>query len=224
MFIPTPGVSSEVDWFMFIKPFSFDMWICVVSTISFVPLIWYLMSRCNEATSEGGLSDCYHSSITLFCQQGSEYEPTKVSLRIVLLILATFSLVIVESFGATLTSFFAVVRFSLPFRDLNGLYYNSDYNIGTLKGTSTDSTFRDGNDVQRKVYNERYVNMDSLQEAYDYLKTKPKYAFAFDTNTMASEFGHLCDIMEIRSHVIREGKYVFYARKDYEYLDLINYQ
>ena len=147
-----------------------------------------------------------------------------MSLRIVLLIFATFSLVVVESFGATLTSIFAVVKLSLPFQDLNGLYYNSDFKIATLKGTSTDSTFRDGNDVQRKVYNERYLNIDSLQEAYDYLKTKPKYAFAYDSNAMAAEFGHLCDVMEIRSHVIREAKYVFYARKDYEYLDLINYQ
>ena len=162
--------------------------------------------------------------VTLYVFSGSEYEPSKLSLRIVLLILATFSLVIVESFGATLTSIFAVVKFSLPFRDLNGLYYNSDFKIGTLKGTSTDSTFRDGNEVQRKLYNERYLNIESLQKAYDYLKTKPRYAFAFDSNTMAAEFGQFCDVMEIRSHVIREAKYVFYARKDYEYLELINYQ
>ena len=72
MFIPTPGASSELDWFMFIKPFSLDMWICIAATILFVPLIWYIMHKCIKVTNEGGLWDCFYSSITLFCQQGKD--------------------------------------------------------------------------------------------------------------------------------------------------------
>ena len=72
MFIPTPGASSELDWFMFFKPFSWDMWISIVTTICLVPFLWYLMHRCIEDTNEGGLSDCFYSAFALFCQQGNK--------------------------------------------------------------------------------------------------------------------------------------------------------
>ena len=65
--------------------------------------------------------------------------------------------------------------------------------------------------------------MNSVKEAFEYLKSKPKYAFMWDTDSMDAMIGQSCDIIEVKKHTIDLNRWVMYMRKGYPYKNLFNH-
>ena len=80
-------------------------------------------------------------SIGLLCSQGNTYEIPKLSAKIVLLVILVCSLVLNASYSANLTSLLYAKKLVLPFRDQESLFYESKYDIGTVRDTTYYTAF-----------------------------------------------------------------------------------
>ena len=65
--------------------------------------------------------------------------------------------------------------------------------------------------------------MNSVEDAIEYLKSKPKYAFMWDTDSMDAKIGQSCDIIEVKKYTIDLNRWVMYMRKGYPFKDLFNH-
>ena len=73
---------------------------------------------------------------------GTECEPKRFSTRIAFLTVFLASLVTFSAYSASLTSFLAVVKVSIPFEDLKSMYESTNYRVGSLGGTAFDDLFK----------------------------------------------------------------------------------
>ena len=72
---------------------------------------------------------------------GATEDPEKTSTRIAFLTTFVGGLLLYSSYSASLTSFLAIVQVAYPFVDLHSLYYQSDFEIGSVGGTVMDNYF-----------------------------------------------------------------------------------
>ena len=96
-----------------------------------VPLVWKISQYLSDPREKVKITELFEGSLFILLQQGSEFVPTKISSKIVLLSIAVFSLVFVEFYSCDLFASFAVTRFKLPFQDMFQLY-QSEYKMGGL--------------------------------------------------------------------------------------------
>ncbi len=73
---------------------------------------------------------------------GSSLEPRQSSLRCTLVTVFFTSSLIFAAYSAAFTSFLAVFRVKLPFDSFRTLYSQTDYKVGSLRGTAYDDVFR----------------------------------------------------------------------------------
>ncbi len=64
-----------------------------------------------------------------------------LSSRIAFLTIFGSALVIYASYGASLTSFLAISKVSLPFDSLSNLYYKTSFKMGSIPGTMFEDIF-----------------------------------------------------------------------------------
>ena len=110
---------------------SWDVWIALISLLLIVPLVWKISQYSSDPTENVKIIELFEGSLFILLQQGSEFLPTKISSKIVLLSIAVFSLVFVEFYSCDLFASFAVTQFKLPFQDMFQLY-QSEYKMGGL--------------------------------------------------------------------------------------------
>ena len=73
---------------------------------------------------------------------GSLISPNQSSQRALLMTLELMCLIIFGAFTAGLYSSLAVVKNQLPFKDLTDLYENSNFKVGTVKGSIYEYNFK----------------------------------------------------------------------------------
>ena len=59
-----------------------------------------------------------------------------MSTRLVFLLMMVASVVIFENYAASFTAFLSVVKLSVPFSNLEELYSQTDYRLGSISGMS----------------------------------------------------------------------------------------
>ena len=130
LYIPITKEKS-LDFTLFIRLVSWDVWIALISLLVTVPLVWKISQYSSDPTENVKITELFEGSLFILLQQGSEFMPTKISSKIVLLSIAVFSLVFVEFYSCDLFASFAVTQFKLPFQDMFQLY-QSEYKMGGL--------------------------------------------------------------------------------------------
>jgi hypothetical protein len=73
--------------------------------------------------------------------KGTEFEPIFTSTRLVFFCIMISNVVFFEYYSASYTSFMSVVKIASPFETVEDLYTKTNYNIGSLKGTSFKTQF-----------------------------------------------------------------------------------
>ena len=74
--------------------------------------------------------------------QGAEHTPDFLSTRIIFAMIFFGCVIIFQNFSASYTSFLAVITEKQPFTDLQTLYQDTDFTIGTPEGWATIEMFR----------------------------------------------------------------------------------
>ena len=121
---------DSIDLTLFIRLVSWDVWTSLVALMIVTTVSWTISEHFLDPR-EVSSTTLLESSLFILLQQGSEFDPTTISSRIILLSIAIFSAVFVEFYSCDLFASFAVTSFKLPFQDFSQLY-NSEYRLGSL--------------------------------------------------------------------------------------------
>ena len=121
---------DSIDLTLFIRLVSWDVWTSLVALMIVTTVSWTISEHFFDPR-EVSSTTLLESSLFILLQQGSEFDPTTISSRMILLSIAIFSAVFVEFYSCDLFASFAVTSFKLPFQDFSQLY-NSEYKLGSI--------------------------------------------------------------------------------------------
>ena len=219
--------SQDVSWSTLVKPFSNWTWIVTLTMVFLSSLIisitYYINKRGSNVDVEhpnnfGLIMTLFMSLASLF-QQGIEYEPRKNSTRIATITMLFTALVVYAAYSASLTSFLAIFKTSMPFSDLESMYIKTSYKIGGARFYG--DLFKRGNELDKSIFKDRYEVVDSVNDG---LQKAIDEEFAFIKNSEALDFlvGQKC------SHIIVPNKIAdfiiaFVIKKNSPYKNMFNY-
>ena len=156
LFVKFP--KRDASWTTFLDPFTPVVWsalFLLFVTLSFALSITYKFGQEHSINQDS--FTFWNAPLVVwssFVAQGSPVEPKTTSTKIVFLIAFLLGLINLSSFNATLTSYLAVFKVSLPFDNLEGIFA-SDFTIGGIRGAIIDSFFTAPNgSVKKRIANE----------------------------------------------------------------------
>ena len=134
----------EASWTTFIDPFHGYVWISLLFLLLAVTLSFYASYYLGPEKVINKHSFTFsHAPFVVWCSmiaQGTSLEPKSTSTKIIFLLCFLLGLMVVSSFNATLTSYLAVFKLSLPFKTLGGIF-DTEYTIGGISGATYDGFF-----------------------------------------------------------------------------------
>ena len=227
MYIRIP--SQSAGWGTFVNPFSTNLWIATTMMMFagsiIISITYYIHRKFSyvdlEYPNSFGINMALFLSFSSLFQQGIEYEPKRFSTRIATITIFFATLVVFAAYSASLTSFLAVFKVSLPFTDLESMYYGTNYKIGSIRNTAFDNLFKMGNELDQKIYNDRQGFVGSVDEGL--LKAdNEEFAFLWDSGTMDFLIGQKCSHIAIPKTVLN-AVIAFVIKKNLPYRSMFNY-
>ena len=227
MYIRIP--SQSAGWPTFVYPFSTKLWIATVmimfSGSLIISITYYVHRRCFyvdlEYPHSFGINMALFLSFSSLFQKGIECEPKTFSTRIATITIFFATLVVFAAYSASLTSFLAVFKVRLPFTDLESMYYRTDYKIGSIHNTAFDNLFKLGNELDKKIYNDRQNFVGSVDEGI-FKSANEEFAFLWDAGTMDFLIGQKCSHIAIPKAVVHDV-IAFAIKKNLPYTNMFNY-
>lgn len=148
-------------------------------------------------------------------------EPSSISTKVAILTIFLTSLVINVMYNASLTSFLAVHKATLPYKDLQELYLHTNHKVATVEGSSYLDLLRSGCDIDKKIYAERLVRVKNVKEGVE-KSLEGNTAFLWSTQTVYHLIGQTCTHSQLpRCFHTSTGAWA--VRKDFPYTGFINY-
>ena len=227
MYIPIP--SQDAGWSTFVNPFSFKLWIATVLMMFLGSIIisvtYYTHKHASridvEYPNSFNINTALFLSFAALFQQGMEFEPKRFSTRISIITILFATLVVFAAYSASLTSFLAVFKVSLPFEGIESMYYETNYKMGSIRNTAFDNMFRLGNELDRKIYKERQEYVGSVSEGLE-KSMNEEFAFLWDSGTMDFLIGQKCSHIAIPKTVLN-SVIAYVIKKDSPYTNMFNY-
>ncbi len=117
---------------------TFVLMSAVICGVMYFILTWFNAKHDNVNDTDAAVDSNLSTMIVIhgLLLQGVSEAPERTSLRIVMLTVFLIGVVLMAAYSACLTSFLAVKVQTLPFKDDKTLYYDSDYNLLTMSGSS----------------------------------------------------------------------------------------
>ena len=174
-----------------------------------------------EYPNSFGINMALFLSFSSLFQQGIEYEPKRLSTRVAAITIFFSTLVVFAAYSASLTSFLAIFKVSLPFTDLESMYHGTNYKIGSIRNTAFDNMFKQGNDLDKKIFKYRQEYVGSVGEGLEKSNIE-EFAFLWDSGTMDFLIGQKCSHIAIPKTVLTSV--IAYAiKKNSPYTNMFNY-
>ena len=137
----------------FIEPYSYGIWMslfaCIIVFSMLWPIIWKILLRDQNLNNDMHLKNdglTFQLSLfivlALFFQKASPYEPTSISMRILLGTIAYLSMVNFTAYSADLISAQMTAKVDFPFNSYHSFYYDTNYKFGQVSGTNFDELFQ----------------------------------------------------------------------------------
>lgn len=114
----------------YLQPFEEELWRAIALIFAIGSILTLLVEKFLKSKNRS-LVDNVFLVFELFCSQTGNEEMETISLRIVGLSMGIIGMVIVNSFGAVITSFIAVHNFEIPFTNLDQFLENGQYKLMT---------------------------------------------------------------------------------------------
>ena len=219
--------SQVADWYTFVNPIRKHGWFIIFALIfccSVMLQIAYYFSRTKTNCERYSLNvlRTTFETMAVLTQQGSELIPIANSTRLTFITIYVISVIVFALYSASLTSFLLVIKLGQPFDDLETLYRDTDYKIGSVSGTLYPATwYQQGDELEQRVYRERYEEVPSIKAGLEKALTE-NYAFVWDEVVIDQRVGLCC------SHIsppkpTYDTYMVNLFKKDYEYQEYINH-
>ena len=174
-----------------------------------------------EYPNSFGINMALFLSFSSLFQQGIEYEPKRFSTRIATVTFFFTSLVVFVAYSASLTSFLAIFKVTLPFTDLETMYHGTNYKIGSIRNTAFDNIFKHGNDLDKKIFKDRQEYVGSVTEGLDKSNVE-EFAFLWDSGAMDFQIGQKCSHIAIPKTVLT-SVLAYAIKKNSSYTNMFNY-
>ncbi|KAK2151102.1 hypothetical protein LSH36_375g02036, partial [Paralvinella palmiformis] len=126
---------SKNNWRIYLDPFGWDVWTCVLASVPAAAIILWAFHRLSAEYEDvekrkqmGQLDESMWYSFGTLLTQGSDILPSAQSGRFVVGFWLMYCLVVVASYSGNLVAFFTVSNPALPFTNLKEVLA-SDYKI-----------------------------------------------------------------------------------------------
>ena len=227
MYIPIPSQAAGLS--TFVNPFTNQLWLVttlmiLVSSV-IISITYYIHIYVSyediDYPNNFGINMALFLSFASLCQQGIEYEAKRFSTRIATMTIFFATLVVFAAYSASLTSFLAIFKVEMPFSDLETMYYGTNYKIGSIRNTAFDNLFKAGNDLDKKIFEDRQDYVGSVDEGLE-KSNNEEFAFLWDSGTMDFLIGKKCSHIAIPKTVLN-AVIAFVIRKNSPYTNMFNY-
>ena len=149
-------------------------------------------------------------------------EPKSSSTKVAFLTIFSASVVLFGMYSASLTSFLAVMKLTMPFSDLYDLFKNTDYRLAIMDESATMQKLKTGTEIERKIHAERVDSIESLDEGIEKIMAG-EVAVLWDNTPMAVKVGHSCEVARAQT-CFYFATIVFVTQKELPYKGVISYR
>ena len=126
-----------------------SLFACIIVFSILWPIIWKILLKDQNLNNDMHLKNdglTFQLSLfivlALFFQKASPYEPTSISMRILLGTIAYLSMVNFTAYSADLISAQMTAKVDFPFNNYHSFYYDTKYQFGQVSGTNFDELFQ----------------------------------------------------------------------------------
>ena len=88
------------------------------------------------------------SNIFLNNRLGTEYDPQRGATRVALLSILAMMVIIFACYSAQMTAVLSVANVVMPFENVQGMYRDTNYKVGSVENTAFDNLFN----VRKSVF------------------------------------------------------------------------
>ncbi|CAJ0596382.1 unnamed protein product [Cylicocyclus nassatus] len=215
---------TETDWFMFLWPLSWEVWLCTFASYVITSVALWLIAKItpfeklvhNNETGRWDRVDnqfsfrnsCWFTVCSLM-QQGSELSPRAPSMRVATAVWWFFTMILLSSYTANLAAFLTTQRMLTPIENADDLSSQTKIKYGTLGRGSTMSFF---NESKIETY-ERMWKLMSSNPAYFVNSSKEgiarvkssDYAYLMESSMLEYAVERDCELMQIGGLLDQKG-------------------
>ena len=134
--------------------------------------------------------------------QGSVLEPKSVSSKMVFLTIFLFSIIIITSFSAKMTSLLAYVKINPEIESLEDII-GSDFKICTVQGTTEADLFKKAKDgtIFKQVFDDKILDnqgsfVETVDQALEKIKNE-KYVFFYSKASVINQINDKCEVLSL---------------------------
>ncbi|XP_067000651.2 glutamate receptor ionotropic, kainate 2 [Anabrus simplex] len=218
---------GETNLFSFLDPFSFDVWIYLVTATLGISAVLFITSRTTpyewdnphpctsdpeELENNFTLVNCLWFSMGSILGAGCDILPRAVSTRMVAGWWWFFALIVVASYTANLAAFLTVAKMEAPLKGVDDLAKQNKIKYGTYKSGSTAAFFQNSNvsSYQRiwavMVQTRPEVFTKGNAEGVDRVKKeKGDYAFFMESTSIEYQMERDCDLVKVGGELDSKG-------------------
>ena len=139
--------------------------------------------------------------------------------------MAFFATITFEAYCANLIAILLNTKVTLPFDSWNNLYHDTDYTIGYVEGTFLDESFKNGNEIMKKMYNERWLAFTDYEGLAKYAEKNSDYAMINEDDFINDYYGiESCQFYAMDNLKIADVSIAMYAQKNSPFTKIINYE
>ena len=156
---------------------------------------------------------------------GSEYDSNRLALKFIVGLMAFVATITFEAYCANLIAILLNTKVTLPFDSLDNLYHDTDYTIGYVGGTFIDELFKNGNEIMKKLYNERWMAFSDYEQLAKYAEKNRNFAMINEDDFMNGYYGiESCQFYAMDDVKITDVSIAMYAQKNSPFTNIINYE
>lgn len=213
------------DLFSFLKPFSIEIWLYMMTAFLGVSLLLYIIARLtpyewvsghpcdddpDELENQFSLGNCLWFVVGSVMQQGSDLGPRALSTRTLASIWWFFTLIMISSYTANLAAFLTVSRMAAPIENAEDLARQTTIQYGCKYDGSTYNFFKNSN---HSTYERMWSTMESAQpsvfvssdtEGIKRVK-KGNYAYLMESTSIEYVVQKNCDLVQIGGQLDQKG-------------------
>ncbi|VDL79288.1 unnamed protein product [Nippostrongylus brasiliensis] len=215
---------TETDWFVFLSPLSWEVWLCTFASYVVTSLTIWLLAKVSpfekvvhdvdtgtwdSVSNQFSFRNACWFTVSSLMQQGSELSPRALSTRVATAVWWFFALILISSYTANLAAFLTTQRMVAPIENADDLSSQTKIKYGTLGRGSTMSFFNESKiDTYEKMWklmsNNPSLFVSSSKEGIARVKSS-EYAYLMESSMLEYAVERDCELMQIGGLLDQKG-------------------
>ncbi|EYB97032.1 hypothetical protein Y032_0143g2350, partial [Ancylostoma ceylanicum] len=220
----TKPQTAEADWFMFLWPLSWEVWLFSFASYMVTSIALWLIAKISpfekvvhnnetgnwdKVDNQFSFRNAFWFTVCSLMQQGSELSPRAPSTRVATAVWWFFAMILISSYTANLAAFLTTQRMLTPIENADDLSSQTKIKYGTLGRGSTMSFF---NESKIETYERMWKLMssnpslfvDSSKEGIARVKSSD-YAYLMESSMLEFAVERDCELMQVGGLLDQKG-------------------